>query len=78
VRLPLGAVIWFNNTQMPQTGALRSFASPPLEPGKDYSYQVKVSWHEGGRDVTHTRNVTVHAGDRLNLAFGLKTEAARR
>jgi len=78
VRLPLGAVIWFNNTQMPQTGALRSFASPPLEPGEDYSYQVKVRWDEGGRDVTHTRNVTVHAGDRVNLAFGPKTEAARR
>jgi uncharacterized protein (TIGR03000 family) len=70
VRLPAGAEIWFNDTRMPQTGAVRHFVSPPLDSDEDYSYQVKVRWREGGRTVTRTRTVEVHAGDRLNLAFG--------
>jgi uncharacterized protein (TIGR03000 family) len=70
VRLPAGAEIWFNNTKMPQTGKLRHFTSPPLTPGDDYYYEVRVRWHEGNRTVTRTRNVAVHAGDWLSLAFG--------
>jgi uncharacterized protein (TIGR03000 family) len=70
VRLPAGAEIWFNNTRMPQTGADRRFVSPPLMPGEDYHYTVRVRWHEGNRTVTRSREVPVHAGDRLNLVFG--------
>jgi uncharacterized protein (TIGR03000 family) len=76
VRVPAGATIWFDDTPTSQTGPLRSFESSPLAPEKEYFYRVKVRWQEGGRDVTRTREVAVHAGDRLNLSFGPGAVAA--
>jgi len=79
VRLPADAKIWFDDNPTSQTGAFRTFVSPPLEPDKDHFYQVKVRWQENGQDVTRTRKVEVHAGDRLNLSFGPGVaEAAQR
>jgi uncharacterized protein (TIGR03000 family) len=79
VHLPAGATIWFDDNPTSQTGVLRHFESPPLAPDTDYSYRVTVRWQEGGQDVTRTRKVEVHAGDRLNLTFGPSVgEAARR
>jgi uncharacterized protein (TIGR03000 family) len=78
VRLPAGAAIWFNDTRMPQTGAARRFVSPPLTHGEDYHYRVRVRWQAGGREVTRTQTVPVHAGDRLSLAFGPSAAGAAR
>jgi uncharacterized protein (TIGR03000 family) len=79
MHLPADAKVWFDDAPTSQTGALRRFVSPPLDPDKDYFYQVKVRWQEDGRDVTRTRKVEVHAGDRLNLSFGpIAVGSARR
>jgi uncharacterized protein (TIGR03000 family) len=78
VRVPAAATVWFDDSPTSQTGGLRSFESPPLAPDKEYFYRVKVRWQEGGRDVTRTREVAVHAGDRLNLSFGPSAAAAAR
>jgi uncharacterized protein (TIGR03000 family) len=43
------------------------FESPALEPGKDYAFHLKVQWTENGKIVTHTRKVSVHAGDFVNV-----------
>jgi uncharacterized protein (TIGR03000 family) len=79
VSLPAGATISFDDKPTSQTGDVRHFVSPPLETDRNYVYLVKVRWQEGGRDITRTREVEVHAGDRLNLAFGpTAAETAQR
>src|SRR5262249_32174422 len=79
VRVPADAVLWFDDSPTSQTGTSRRFVSPPLNPGKEYSYRIKGRWKENGQDVTSTREVAVHAGDQLHLTFGPKAvEAARR
>jgi uncharacterized protein (TIGR03000 family) len=72
VRLPAGAAILFGGQKTTSTGPERRFVSPPLVPGKEYVYEVAVRWQEGGREVTRTRSLPVHAGERLNIAFGLE------
>jgi hypothetical protein len=42
---------------------LRQFVSPPLTPGKSYTYTVRVLWPEEGRWVSQAHSFRVHAGD---------------
>jgi uncharacterized protein (TIGR03000 family) len=70
LRVPGDAKIWFGGSQTKQTGTARSFESPPLDAGQDYVYQIRVQWKQDGKDVTQTRQVTVHAGDVINLSLG--------
>jgi len=70
LRVPAGARFFFDGDTTRQTGAVRRFVSPPLPPGPDYHYAVRVAWKEGGQSVTQTRRLTVHAGDQVNLSFG--------
>jgi uncharacterized protein (TIGR03000 family) len=69
VRVPPEAEIWFDGKKTSQAGPVRRFETPPLEPGNDYSYEVRARWNENGREVDRTRKVMVHAGDRLALNF---------
>jgi uncharacterized protein (TIGR03000 family) len=69
VRLPADAELWFNGVKMPQTGQVRRFQTPPLQPGKEYSYEVRCSWRQDAREVNQTRRVMVHANDLLGLNF---------
>jgi uncharacterized protein (TIGR03000 family) len=70
LQVPSDAKIWFDGRQTIQTGALRSFDSPPLLVGHDYSYQVRVQWKQDGKDVSEDRKIIVHAGDVINLTLG--------
>ena len=67
ISLPSSGKIWFNDAPTTQTGPDRSFVSPTITPGKDYVYTIRASWTEGGRKVERTKNIAVHAGDRINL-----------
>jgi uncharacterized protein (TIGR03000 family) len=69
VHVPAQAEIWFDGQKTAQTGSDRRFISPPLAPGHDYSYQLRVRWVEGGSPVEQTRRLSVRAGDRINLDF---------
>ena len=70
LRVPGDAKIWFDGSQTKQTGTARSFVSPPLDAGQEYAYQIRVQWKQDGKDVKQTRQVTVHAGDVINLSLG--------
>jgi uncharacterized protein (TIGR03000 family) len=63
------AKIWFDNAPTAQTGPFRRFVSPAITPGQDYVYTVRASWTERGRKVERTKEIAVHAGDRINLDF---------
>jgi uncharacterized protein (TIGR03000 family) len=61
--LPEHAQIWFDDAPTRQRGTLRKFVSPPLTPGRDYTYTVRVAWREDGRWVEQVHTFPVHAGD---------------
>jgi uncharacterized protein (TIGR03000 family) len=61
--LPEDARIWFEDQPTKQGGTLRQFVSPPLTPGKNYTYRVRVQWPEDGRWVSQAHSFPVHAGD---------------
>jgi uncharacterized protein (TIGR03000 family) len=69
--VPADAKIWFDESQTKQTGAFRSFESPPLPADRDYSYQVRVQWKQDGKDVSEDRKIIVHAGEVINLTLGV-------
>jgi uncharacterized protein (TIGR03000 family) len=63
------ALVWFNDHATKQTGAVRNFTTPPLEPGQDYHYEVTASWRQGGKTVTARRTATVSAGGAAVVNF---------
>jgi uncharacterized protein (TIGR03000 family) len=69
VTVPDGALLSFQGVPMTEeTGALRQFQSPPLAPGRSYTYDVRATWKDGnGREVVRTRHLTVRAGEHLNV-----------
>ncbi|GIW79783.1 MAG: hypothetical protein KatS3mg105_1590 [Gemmatales bacterium] len=69
VRVPDDAKIWFSGQPTQQSGSIRKFVSPPLEPGKTYSYEVKASWNENGKTVEKTKTIPVRAGEHLTVEF---------
>jgi uncharacterized protein (TIGR03000 family) len=71
LQVPADAKIWFDESQTTQTGALRSFESPPLPDGRDYSYEVRIQWKRDGKDVSEDRKIIVHAGEVINLTLGV-------
>jgi uncharacterized protein (TIGR03000 family) len=63
--VPAGATVSFDGVQTKQTGTLRRFVSPPLEPGHTYTYRIRVV----GQDFDDTRRLSVRAGEHITLDF---------
>ncbi len=64
VLVPLNAVVEIDGVKTRQTGENRVFASPPLTPGKKYSYVVKATWtDDAGKEASKEETVTVRAGE---------------
>ena len=65
VFVPTGAVLEIEGVkiQSKQTGDVRFFVSPPLAPGKNYTYTIKATWKDAeGKDVTKEETVKVQPG----------------
>jgi uncharacterized protein (TIGR03000 family) len=60
--LPEGAPLWVEGKPTRQRGKLRHFVSPPLTPGRRYTYTARVVWFEDGQWVSQTQTVPVWAG----------------
>jgi uncharacterized protein (TIGR03000 family) len=67
VNVPNDARVWLDGQATQQGGPNRLYVSPPMTPGKDYVYHIKAQWMENGKPVTHAKDVTVHAGDWVNV-----------
>ncbi len=67
VRVPANAKVWFDNQPTQQQGSFRQFISPPVQPGKVYTYTIKAEWMDNGQKVDKTKQVDVHAGDHFTL-----------
>jgi uncharacterized protein (TIGR03000 family) len=66
--VPANARIWFDGDLTHQTGPVRDFESPPLQPGQTYTYNIRARWMQNGQPVTQDRTVTV-AGQRTMVDF---------
>jgi uncharacterized protein (TIGR03000 family) len=62
IKLPAEAEVWIGGQRTNQTGPLREFVSPPLEPGMAYNYQVRIRWIAAGKVFEDARTITVRAG----------------
>jgi uncharacterized protein (TIGR03000 family) len=76
LRVPGVAKVWFDGFQTQRTGTGRTFKTPPLDEGPEHTYQIRVQWTRDGKDVTHSQEVKVHAGDVINRAVGSPSELA--
>jgi uncharacterized protein (TIGR03000 family) len=78
VKAPADARVWFDGEPTTSTGPVRQFYSPPLTPGRRYSYEVRARWTENGREVTQTRQVDVTPGTSVEVNFPVASKTADR
>ncbi len=69
MQVPAGATFSVNNMDIPLRTATPVFITPPLEPGRDYFYDVKITAVEDGKTVTRTKRVTIRAGEVVQLNY---------
>jgi uncharacterized protein (TIGR03000 family) len=72
------ARVWFEGSPTEQTGSDRLYISPPIDPGKNYSYTIKATWMENGKEVTKEQNLPVHANQRAMASFDPRFDGNRR
>jgi hemoglobin len=65
--LPADAQLWFDDYQTSQTGADRTFETPPLDSGRSYHYQLRARWKEGGHEVDRSRTIHFRPGEHVLL-----------
>jgi uncharacterized protein (TIGR03000 family) len=70
LRVPEKAEVWFEGDKTSQSGAVRHFVSPSLEPGRIFTYDIRARWTDAnGKPVDRTKQVKVQAGGRVGVDF---------
>jgi uncharacterized protein (TIGR03000 family) len=70
VRVPPNADVWFDDQPTKNTGTDRLFASPPLESGRTFYYNVRARWtNDQGKVMDQTRRVDVTSGRHVAVDF---------
>jgi uncharacterized protein (TIGR03000 family) len=69
VKVPANAEVWFDQTKMTSTGAVREYQTPSLAANRRYSYEVQARWEENGRAITQTQTVWFMAGKHTVVTF---------
>jgi uncharacterized protein (TIGR03000 family) len=68
VRVPTpDAQVMIEGQGTKQTGTMRRFVSPPLTPGKTYTYEIKCTFTQDGQKMTRTETVEVRPGARVTV-----------
>ncbi len=62
VQVPPDAEVWLDGQKMRSTGAVRHYRSPPLDPTKEYAYEVRTRWMVKDAPVEEVRHVAIRAG----------------
>lgn len=62
VRLPAEAELFIGGLKSKQRTAIREFDTPPLTPGRYFSYSLKVMWKDGDKEVKREATIVVQAG----------------
>jgi uncharacterized protein (TIGR03000 family) len=69
VQVPENAEIWLEGQKMRSIGAQRHYRSPPLDPAKDYVYEVRARWLVDGKPYEDVRHVAIRAGATIAVDF---------
>ena len=69
LKVPAGATFYVNDQPVTLTSTTPTFITPPLEPGRDYVYDFKVTATEDGKTVTRVKRVTVRAGGLVRVNY---------
>jgi uncharacterized protein (TIGR03000 family) len=71
VRLPADARLLIDDAATRSTSSVRTFQTPPLEPGKEFSYTLRAERLSNGQPVSVRQEITVRAGEvtRVELRF---------
>lgn len=71
IAVPANATVWLEGVATRQTGPVRRFVTPPLDPSESYGYTVRACWHDGERWVEQSKEIAVRAGDNVGITFPL-------
>jgi len=74
LRVPPGARFYANGREMPVSSTSPVFVTPPLDPGKEYFYDFRVTVGGEGKAVTRTKRVAIRPGTEVRLAYAEMTE----
>jgi uncharacterized protein (TIGR03000 family) len=69
LQCPPDCQVWVDGSPTQQTGGQRQFVSPPLNPGQNYVYVLRVRWLENGRAMEQMETVNVQGGERVQMQF---------
>ena len=69
ITLPTDARLLFNGVAATGSGGVRTFATPPLEPGQSYAYELTAEVTRDGRTERATGTVIVRAGETAQLTL---------
>lgn len=78
VSLPADAKLMIDDYATMSTSGVRTFSSPVLPAGREFVYSLKAVVVQDGRSVSTTRDVTVRAGETVNVALALSNESMAR
>jgi uncharacterized protein (TIGR03000 family) len=73
VRLPADARLTVDGNATRSTDSVRTFISPPLQPGKEYTYTLRAEVTRDGKKTERSRDVTVRAGGVSEVTLDLST-----
>lgn len=69
VWVPPDAELRFEGIRTDLRGTYRHFTTPPLVPGRDYTYDISATWVQNGQSVTKTRHIPIRAGQQVSVDF---------
>jgi uncharacterized protein (TIGR03000 family) len=75
IEVPADAIVWLEDQQTQQTGTVRQFVTPPLEPGVPYTYTIRARWVQGGREWEQVQSVPIRAGQSRTVVFPVPVAA---
>jgi uncharacterized protein (TIGR03000 family) len=69
VHLPTDAKLYAEGRPLTLTSAERTFVSPPLPGGPEYSYTFRAEYTRNGETITQAKRITVKPGQMARLEF---------
>jgi uncharacterized protein (TIGR03000 family) len=70
VRLPDDARLLADGTIIPGRGAVRVFVTPPLDPSREFFYELAIEVDRSGKVLRDQQTVKFQAGKTANVTFG--------
>ncbi len=69
VQVPLDAEIWLDGRKMRSLGPIRHYRTPPLDPTREYAYEVRAHWLLDNKPIEDIRHIAIRAGATVLIDF---------